>query len=154
MSEHITKNYRAYGQRAGCIAVPFVLLGALIFVGVVWYALPEAAQNAINTGDMLSYVAVVGAACVVIGFFVAPGAAATATAVDVAVNAEQFDANTESDDKFPCGEEKVTDDGIYRRVRGGWMFVRKLSDYERDERRVANNGGFTGYNSAVNEGRR
>lgn len=154
MADHLTGNYRAYGRRAGCVAAPFVALALLMVVAVTFYALPEAAQAAINSGDFLTYFGVIGVAVVVILFFAAPGAAGVATAANAATSADEYDQHTRQDDVSPAGEEKVTDDGVFRRVRGGWVKVRDLSAYERLCRDAENNGGFVGYNEAVNEGRR
>ena len=142
MSDHITGNYRAYGNRAGVIAFLLFIPAMLLNVGIMGYGIPEAAEAG-TLGEAIP-------ALLVFALFAnAPWMIAAFTAGQVAVKASEFDKHTEEDDVTPCGSETVSDAGIFRNGRK----VRDLSAYERLCRDAENNGGFTGYNEAVNEGR-
>jgi len=44
--------------------------------------------------------------------------------------------------------------GVYRQVGESLTLIERMNQAEAEQRRVQNEGGFTGYNQAVNEGRR
>lgn len=164
----ITGPLKRHACISGCFAIPALIVGAMVFVAVIFYAIPEAWQVAVDNQDGLTFAAVVLFACIVVAWFGAPGALASKDAVDKYGSAVEYDKNTRQDDRLSYLDEqgkrhtgalyRAMDSGPqgpgnYRQVGETLTLLERFSEYEAEQRRIQNNGGFTGYNQSVNEGR-
>jgi hypothetical protein len=133
------------------------------------YALPEAWSEAIVTKDGITFAAVICFACVVALFFTAPGILAGKDAHDKYSQALEYDKYTRQDDaqsyidqngqRKPGVLYRMMDNGpkgpgYYKQVGDKLTLIDRMTEGEIRQREIENAGGFSGYNEAVNEGRR
>lgn len=165
----ITGPIKRHAGISGCFAIPALIVGAMVFVAVIFYAIPEAWQVAVANQDGLTFAAVVLFACIVVAWFGAPGGFSAKDAVDKYSQAREADKRTRQYDKWSYLDEngkrhagalyRSMDSGPqgagnYRQVGDTLTLLERFSEYEAEQRRIQNDGGFGGYNEAVNEGRR
>lgn len=165
----ITGPLKRHAGISCAFAVPLLIITGVVAVAICKYAIPEAWTVAVANQDGLTFAAVVLFACVVVIWFGAPGGIAAKDAVDKYHVARVADTHTRQDDRLSYLDEKgkrhtgalyrAMDSGPqgagnYRQVGETLTLLERFSEYEAEQRRIQNEGGFGGYNEAVNEGRR
>lgn len=165
----ITGPIKRHAGISGCFAIPALIIAWVFLVAVIFYAIPEAWTVAVANKDGLTFAAVVGLACVVVIWFGAPGLVAGKDAVDKYSEALEYDKHTRQDDSqsyidqdgkrhpgvlYLALDNGPKGPGFYKQVGDKLTLMARFSEGEARQREIANQGGFTGYNEAVNEGRR
>lgn len=163
----ITGPLKRHAGISATVAIVFAIVAVPVIVAVIFYAVPEAWDAAIKSGDLLTFLGVVLFAAVVIAWFAAPSIVASIDAAHKYSTALEMDKHTRQDDRATYTDEDgkahpgtltfASDKGynglgpgIYRLDRGKYRKIGEFSQTELEQRRVANEGGFVGYNEAWN----
>ncbi len=165
----ITRPLKRHAAISGCFAIPALIVAVLVAIAVGAYAIPEAWSAAVANRDALTFCAAVLFGCIVVAWFGAPGAVAAKDAVDKYSEALEYDKHTRRDDRlsyldqngkrhtgalYHAMDSGPQGPGVYRQIGETLTLLERFSEYEAEQRRIQNDGGFGGYNEAVNEGRR